>query len=141
MDGTICPCCRAKLPDTGVSFDLPTGDLIVKGERKHIPPQPAAVLGMLAKYPGRMLTREQLLDSFCWRRSSEEQPSLDLINVYMSQLRKVLKGSPVLIETCWNGAFRMTGGAITLIDTSVDDDEIWDDLGISNPDDADYAAG
>lgn len=125
-----CPCCNARLPESGVSFDLATGDLIVNGERRHVEPQAASVFGMLAKRPGKAVSREQLYYAFTFNRPDCDGPSIKLVDVYISGLRKLLKGSGLRVETCWNGTYRLTGGAVALLDTSVSDDEIFESLSI-----------
>lgn len=131
-DPTHCPCCNARLPESGVSFDLGTGDLVVNGDRRHVEPQAALVLGMLAKHPGRAISRAQLLDAFTFNRPDCDVPSVKLVDVYLSLLRKALKGGDARIETCWNGTYRLCGGTIALIDTSMSDDDAWASMGIPN---------
>lgn len=129
-----CPCCNAPLPESGVSFDMSTGDVIVNGERRHVEPQQAVIFGFLAKHPGRSITRAQILDAFTYNRPECEHPSIDLVTVQLCRIRKVLKGSNLRIETLWNGSYRLTGGSVTMLDTSLRDEDLWESLEIANPD-------
>lgn len=127
---TTCGCCGQELPKTIVAFDVATNELIANGKRWRITPGEAEYMVALSRYPGRTLSDEQLWDIVYGARTVADQPTTtDIVKVMVCHMRRSLKGSPLVVETVYGAGYRLVG-SVTILDSSVDDLDLWKDEGL-----------
>jgi two-component system alkaline phosphatase synthesis response regulator PhoP len=93
-----------------LSIDLATREVLVAGRAAHLRTQEFDLLAVLAGQPGRVFTREQLLQQ-AWGIDFYGQTRT--VDVHVAQVRKRLAEGTVRIETVTGVGYRLVEGAST----------------------------
>ncbi|WP_299938548.1 response regulator transcription factor [uncultured Pelagimonas sp.] len=89
----------------GSSFNLETGEVTIGAETVRLTPKEAAILAVLIRAGGRILSKQEILDAAYGHLS---QPELKIVDVFICKIRKAL-GGPAMIETVWGRGYRFKG--------------------------------
>lgn len=105
---------RSRLGD--FELDLETGELWRDGEPVELPPQPTRLLLLLARRPGRLVTREEIRDEI-WGDTVVEFDTA--INSAIRTVRAALgddASAPRYIETVPRRGYRLVRGPVSTVD-------------------------
>ena len=86
-----------------LAVDLRTGKVTVAGNEVSLTPKEFGILECLASDPGRVVTRQEIMDR-AW--DSHWYGPMKVLDVHVASLRKKL-GQPRLIETVYGRGFRL----------------------------------
>lgn len=102
-----CDCCGQALPEYGgIVADDERAEIRFRGKVVYPTGEEFALFRALLDKPGRVLTKEMLLDALYWdRRSDKEVPEIKIIDVYVCKLRKKLKPLGLEITTHWGRGY------------------------------------
>jgi two-component system phosphate regulon response regulator PhoB len=93
-----------------ISLDLSAHRVTRAGKPVHLGPTEFRLLRFLMERPGRVFSREQLLDAV-WGRDAEVE--LRTVDVHIRRLRKALNGAgrPDLVRTVRAAGYSLDAGA------------------------------
>jgi len=102
--------CRQSLPkQRGIQVDLATNSLLVDGQVIKLWPKEAELMSVLVGAMPRVLSKELLTDRL-YGVTNSLAPDSKVIEMWISNLRKKLRGSPLRIETIRGRGFRLVHG-------------------------------
>lgn len=103
---TVCAHCGAEIrPAESPHFDDSRRQIVVDGERRHVKRVLWNLLSLFRSRIGRTLSQNAIMDHlYSW---STNPPNDTIINVYICQLRPLLRGVPVEIITVHGVGYRM----------------------------------
>jgi DNA-binding response OmpR family regulator len=87
----------------GVELDLAARTATVRGQELVLTPKEFDLLATMARFPGVVLDREQLLN-LVWGTAFY---SMRTVDVHVARLREKLKGCGLRIETAWGAGYRL----------------------------------
>jgi pimeloyl-ACP methyl ester carboxylesterase/DNA-binding winged helix-turn-helix (wHTH) protein len=114
---TTAVCALTRIVFAPYHLDLSSGRLSRGGETLDLPPKAFGVLRYLAERPGRLISKEELLDAG-W---PSVYVSTDVLKVTIAEIRKVLGDSPKeprFIETAHRRGYRFVAKTTTAEETS-----------------------
>jgi DNA-binding response OmpR family regulator len=107
----LCERCRAELagerdPLPPWVFDTEARAVVVAGERRRLKRRHWQVLEILWCRRGRIVGRESMM-TLLYGAGPGEPPQVQVLDVYVCQLRQALRGAPIRIETVWREGWRL----------------------------------
>ena len=85
---TCCPLCRQELPDTGLLWDLTSGDILYKGRTVRLTPREMEIFSVLAKSMNRPIPVDRLIATVYGQGS---WPEYKTISVFLVSVRRKIK--------------------------------------------------
>lgn len=103
-----CPECGQAMPSRdGISFDPESNVIIWNGKHLKMEPMMAKLfMGLYDRRP-RFVPSDYLFDDLYGLENDEEWPARRVIHVYLSKLRRALKGTPFIIENAPHKGWRL----------------------------------
>ncbi len=106
--GHICPTCSQPLPLAGgLTVDPRDGSVSVNGDRLWMPTMEATLLMALWTRRPRHVPYEIIFDDMYGLECDQDWPSPKILNVYVCNLRRKIKNTPLKIETEWGRGYRL----------------------------------
>jgi DNA-binding response OmpR family regulator len=99
-----CPCCQQPLPLSDLIIDE-AGFVLRRGRFAALTQQEFAVFQELHTAGHRVRSRQALLQSLY--QLDADEPNIQIIDVFVSKLRKKLKPLGVEIQTVWGRGYRL----------------------------------
>lgn len=99
------PTLEPRVLKDGATINLETGEVTIEGKTERLTPRQAAILAVLIRAGGRVLSKQEILDA---AYGHLDQPELKIVDVFVSKIRKAL-GGPAMIETVWGRGYRFNG--------------------------------
>jgi len=101
MTAKRCECCGQAVPEFGgIVADDERGEIRFAGRACYPTIHEFTIFRALLDNPGRVMTKEKLLDALYWDRPNDE-PEIKIIDVFVCKLRKKLKPLGLEISTNW----------------------------------------
>ncbi len=99
------PTTNIRMLKDGSTINLETGDVAFGEETVRLTPKEAAILAVLIRAGGRVLSKQEVLDA---AHGHLDQPDLKIVGVFICKIHKKLR-NPGLIENVWGRGYRFNG--------------------------------
>lgn len=99
-----CPLCKRTLEeDTPPNFDVDSGAIVIGNRTVFLTPRESELWAILWMKRPRVVSKEHLLEAIYWR--ADEDPEIKIIDVFVSKIRRKLRGSGLVIQTHWGNGY------------------------------------
>ena len=92
-----CPTCGQPFPDAAWRYSVDAASIIVSGSIIQLTPLESALFGMLARYPGRIVHKDNLINAIY--DGDEPRDAMNSLDVLLCKLRAKIKGTLLAIVT------------------------------------------
>jgi DNA-binding response OmpR family regulator len=105
-----CPLCGSALAEAPFAILPERGMVVANGRFAVLTGQESALLARLAEVFPRIVAKEALLE-WMYQLSTDEQPEIKIVDVFVCKLRKKLKPLGVRIDTAWGRGYALAADA------------------------------